>query len=62
MDGKNWETIIENGSFSNIKNNPVQQKVFFEKEIKAAYIQLQSINEINGNPWAAAAEIGIIAR
>lgn len=62
MDGKNWESIIENGSFSNIKNNPVQQKVYFEKEIKAAYIQLQSINEINRNPWAAAAEVGVITK
>ncbi len=58
-DGKNWNKIITS-SFENIKNNPVQQFVRFKKHIKASFIKLESLSEINGNPWASAAEIGVI--
>ncbi|NDV66455.1 alpha-L-fucosidase [Bacteroides sp. 224] len=40
-DGKQWEKVISNGIFNNIKNNPIQQDVRFEKNIKASYIKLQ---------------------
>lgn len=59
FDGEKWKKIITS-SFENIKNNPVQQFVRFEKSIKASFIKLESLSEINGNPWASAAEIGVI--
>lgn len=60
-DGKNWNKVIQ-GEFSNIKNNPVEQKIYFENEIEASFIKLEALSEINGNPWASAAEIGIITK
>ncbi len=62
VDGKNWNEMISHGSFDNIINNPVKQMIFFEKEIKARYIKFVAEKEINNNPWAAAAEIGIITK
>ncbi|MBK8946860.1 MAG: alpha-L-fucosidase [Ignavibacteriae bacterium] len=61
LDGSNWDKIIQ-GEFSNIKNNPVEQKILFQQNVDARFIKLESINEINGNPWASAAEIGIITK
>lgn len=60
-DGNNWNKVIQ-GEFSNIKNNPVEQKIYFENEIEASFIKLEALSEINGNPWASAAEIGIITK
>ncbi|MBK7107027.1 MAG: alpha-L-fucosidase [Ignavibacteriae bacterium] len=61
LDGKNWEKIIKR-EFSNIKNNPVEQKILFQQNVDARFIKLESINEINENPWASAAEIGVITK
>lgn len=60
-DGNKWNKVIQ-GEFSNIKNNPVEQKINFENEIDASFIKLEALSEINGNPWASAAEIGIITK
>jgi len=60
-DGKNWENLIHS-KFDNIRNNPVKQKVYFEKPVEAKYIKLVALSEVNGNPWTSAGEIGIITR
>lgn len=55
---QNWETIVE-AEFSNIKNNPIEQQVYFNTKIAARYIQIIAISTIDGSP-ATVAEIGII--
>ncbi len=61
QDGENWEQIISD-EFDNIKNNPVKQYVRIDKKVKAKFIKFEAHSEINGNPWASAAEIGIITK
>jgi len=60
-DGKTWETVIE-GEFDNITNNPVKQTVHFTEAFDASFIKLIALSEIRGNPWASAAEIGVITK
>ena len=60
-DGDEWEIVIED-EFDNIKNNPVKQEVLFDSKVTARYIKLVALSEINGNPWASAAEIGVITK
>ena len=60
-DGENWEKII-GGEFENIRNNPVKQYTHFDKSVKANYIKLIALSEINGNPWASAGEIGVLTK
>jgi len=60
-DGSTWNIAAE-GEFENIKNNPVEQKVYFAESLNSRYIKLEALSEINGNPWASAAEIGIITK
>lgn len=61
LDGKNWEEVI-GGKFDNIKNNPVKQSINFGKTVKAKFIKLIALSEVNGNPWASVGEIGIITK
>lgn len=42
-DGKQWEKVITNGIFNNIRNNPIRQDVRFGKDVKASYIKLQAV-------------------
>lgn len=59
--GYEWEMIIDD-EFDNIKNNPVEQKIYFSKEVSARFIKLEASNEVNGNPWTSASEIGVITK
>ena len=59
--GKTWDMIIED-QFDNIKNNPVKQEVLFDSNISARFIKIVALSEINDNPWASAAEIGVITQ
>jgi len=59
--GTDWVNVVSK-EFDNIKNNPVKQFVRFLDNVKASYIKLEALSEINGNPWASAAEIGIITK
>lgn len=62
-DGKNWETVIDQGTFANIKNNPIQQRVDFGQTYKVRYFQIVSHASVNDNELAtSAAEIGVITR
>lgn len=60
-DGTNWEKVMNNQTFGNIKNNPVKQKILFDKKHKARYFKLETLAQVDGNTNAPAmAEIGII--
>jgi alpha-L-fucosidase len=61
-DGISWGEPKAQGKFDNIVNNPVKQFVRFSLPQKARYIKLVALSEIRGNPWASAAEIGIITK
>ncbi|MCF7568779.1 alpha-L-fucosidase [Sabulilitoribacter arenilitoris] len=59
MDGKNWE-IAKKGEFGNIKNNPINQMMFFSKIYKAKYIRFTSLDNINGDAYLSMAELGVL--
>jgi len=59
-DGQQWTTLIENGVFGNIKNNPIMQQISFEKPHTARYIKLQSLQSADGNlNKTTIAELGV---
>lgn len=63
QNGRNWQKIIDQGTFDNIKNNPVKQHVKFTKAVNARYIKLEAIAPANENDAAASiGEIGIITQ
>lgn len=55
-----WEKVDE-GEFSNIKNNPLLQTRHFSP-VKARYIKIRSLRNVNGNTEAGYAEVDIITR
>jgi alpha-L-fucosidase len=62
-DGKNWQKVIDQGTFANIKNNPVRQEVKFEKPYLAQYIRLQGLSSVNEKEHlVSAGEIGILTK
>ena len=59
-DGKSWQNIVRNAEFSNIKNNPIPQFVTLDKPLKAKYLKLEPIEEINGNKLTSIADFGVM--
>ncbi|MCA9289616.1 MAG: discoidin domain-containing protein, partial [Phycisphaerales bacterium] len=60
-DGATWSSVIADGTFANVKNNPVEQVVMFSAPVRARYVKLVGRSEVNGRAWSSAAEIGVIA-
>ena len=54
-DGLNWEIPVASGTFP---NTPAEQVVLFTAT-PGRYVSLRALNEVNGNPWTAVAEIGL---
>ncbi|MBC7773261.1 MAG: alpha-L-fucosidase [Pyrinomonadaceae bacterium] len=61
-DGKNWGKPVAAGEFPNIKNNPMLQRIPFSEPTPARYLKFVALSEINGQPWASAAELGVITQ
>ncbi len=61
-DGKKWTSVVRNGVFDNMLNNPVYQKVVFSKEVSARYIKFVSHSGILNEDWISMGEIGVITR
>lgn len=59
-DGQTWTPCVTKGEFSNIMHNPVPYNVRFDKEVKARYIRLEPLREINAEAATAVSEIGIL--
>lgn len=59
-DGITWRKVSE-GSFGNIRNNPVLQEIFFRQE-SARFIRFTSLSSVNNDPYLSVAEIGVITR
>ena len=61
QDGKQWEEVIQQGSFANIENNPIKQGVTFDKSYKARYFKFVSHASVNeGETFTSVGEIGVI--
>lgn len=58
-DGKKWRKVAQ-GEFSNLRANPIEQKVDFDKTVKAAYIRFTGTRALEGNE-VTAAEINVFA-
>ena len=58
-DGSQWQVATQ-GDFGNIKNNPVNQEIYFEKTVKARFIRFTSLSNINNDEYLSLAELGII--
>lgn len=61
-DGNNWDKVISNSSFNNIKNNPIKQDVQFENTVQAKYIKLEPLQNTNNGKDYSISEIGVITR
>jgi peptidoglycan/xylan/chitin deacetylase (PgdA/CDA1 family) len=57
LDGTNWGSPVATGTFA---NSAAEKEVQFAIG-SARYIRLRALSEVNGNPWAAAAEIKVLA-
>ena len=59
-DGESWNYVITN-EFSNIKNNPIPQRVKFDDAVNARYIKIESIEGTEGGiPTLEMEQIGIL--
>lgn len=54
-DGKNWGAAVSAGTFT---NNSIEQNALFAPKW-GQFVKFVSANEVNGNAWASAAEIGL---
>ena len=60
-DGKNWSEPFQQREFGNIKNNPVQQFIHFEKPHSARYFKLEVMEGTKGGkPTINPSQIAII--
>lgn len=57
-DGKTW-TATAKGEFSNIFNNPIEQRIEFSS-VNARYIKLQALSIVEGMQGMGIAELGIL--
>lgn len=59
-DGTQWRRPAAKGSFGNIKNNPVEQTVRFERPVRGQFIRFVGLSAVDGHPWMSVAELGVI--
>ena len=59
-DGKRWTSVVKNGTFDNIRNNPVLQEVRFSRAQKARFLKFIPVEEIGGRKIITVAEIEVI--
>jgi alpha-L-fucosidase len=60
LDGNNW-TIVNEGEFSNIKNNPLLQVKTFTPS-KAKFIKFTALKNTKNDNWAGYAELDVITK
>ena len=58
--GNTWTTVVNNGIFDNIRNNPVLQEIRFSRTRKARFLRFMPVEEIGGRKIITAAEIEVI--
>ncbi len=58
-DDAHWTTLVDNGRFDNVKNNPIAQEVYF-KRVVARYFRFTALSSVDGSEVASAAEITVL--
>lgn len=61
-DGKEWTELKSNEEFSNIRNNPVTQAIYFEKEVTARFVKLTPLESSKFTKTYAIAELGLLKK
>jgi len=59
-DGSRWTTIVSDGVFENIRNNPVIQEIRFDRARDGRFIRFTPLEEIGGRKVVTAAEMEVI--
>jgi hypothetical protein len=59
-DGVNWGSSVASGYMMTVSTDASLKQVLFAA-VPARYVRLHVISEVNGNPWAGAAEINVIS-
>ncbi len=62
QDGKNWILCETSGEFSNIKNNPIPQTIYFKTICPARYFRLESVREIDNRPFITVGELDVLIK
>ena len=58
-DGVNWGAPVSTGNLVTIAGDQSQKQVVFTA-VNGRYVRLQATGEVNGNPWAVAAEFNVL--
>lgn len=59
-DGQVFHPVNVSGEFSNIVNNPIEQKVYFPNTVNARFIRFTALDEIEGRDFITIGEFGVI--
>jgi alpha-L-fucosidase len=59
LDGRQWDTQVESGTFGNIRNNPMFQEVRFAP-VEARYFRFTALHAVDDDGWIGAAEITVL--
>ena len=57
-DGKTWSDAVAQGEF---EDNQAEKKIVFSKPVKARYVRFTALSSCDGQDFATAAEMGILA-
>jgi len=60
-DGRNWGGSVSTGEFSNIWNNPIEQRITFNEK-NGRYIKLNALKSADDQETASFGEVGVITR
>lgn len=60
-DGKDWGSAVAEGEFSNIRANPVPQRIDLKAPVKARYLRFVGKRALEGN-HVAVAELGVVEK
>jgi alpha-L-fucosidase len=59
LDGTNWNAQVADGTFGNIRNNPVLQEVTFAP-VEARFFRFTAMHDVKESGWVGAAEITVL--
>jgi alpha-L-fucosidase len=60
LDGQTWQLEGNDREFENIRNNPIAQNVWFEKELDVRFLKIEPIETNDNNGTYSVAEFGVI--
>ncbi len=60
LDGKEWNRVLSNTLFNNIRNNPVRQDVTFTQPIEVRYLKVEPLEPTNESDIYTLVDIGCL--